>query len=151
MSEVTRWGRVLSSFHFDLFRFDLDLFRFDSLFLYFLGYEKMSGFGSHPERYRSHFGSRYHIWSMRLARPFCIGPVSQPIWCRGCADPWPTCPGYRQCSLCSGSQMRIRHFGAGNNKLIHRGLPILPSKRKFRELREEGEEFRFEIEFEFQT
>ena len=27
-----------------------------------------------PCDHRSHFGSRYHIWSMRLARPFCFEP-----------------------------------------------------------------------------
>ena len=31
----------------------------------------MSSTGA-PIEYRSHFGSRYHIWSMRLARPFCL-------------------------------------------------------------------------------
>ena len=35
--------------------------------------------------HRSHFGSRYHIWSMRLARPFCLRPsfvlASSPLGC----------------------------------------------------------------------
>ena len=33
--------------------------------------EKPYSVAAHHNSYRSHFGSRYHIWSMRLARPFC--------------------------------------------------------------------------------
>ena len=33
---------------------------------------KMSAYADRPYVHRSHFGSRYHIWSMRLARPFYL-------------------------------------------------------------------------------
>ena len=43
-----------------------------------------------PYEYRSHFGSRYHIWSMRLARPFCWA-LDQSLGQRCRQAPTPHC------------------------------------------------------------
>ena len=43
--------------------------------IFFIGVppiSKMIDNANRPVEHRSHFGSRYHIWSMRLARPFCF-------------------------------------------------------------------------------
>ena len=60
-----------------------------------------------PNGHRSHFGSRYHIWSMRLARPFCHHP-----------DP----------SLDSGPQLEFRFVWS---EQLRSGLGFEPRVRRF--------------------
>jgi len=86
----------------------------DILFLFDFHFGKLTLMSLPPIEHRSHFGSRYHIWSMRLARPFVVA-----------SDPWINPELRRFCAI-----------------LFLMGLPILTSQTFFCELREEGDESR---------